>query len=128
MSTGPLPEHHTLTVKTTPDPDEPGLSYLDFVTLECTAPEDAPCRTYPDCGCDTFNHGEEPGIDQHGHPYISGQPCWLEQWFESEPLGQATAFVGNSATDETDCGVPLVDRTGNIKLVGFWDYPEWDWA
>jgi len=119
------PEHHVVTVRTGTEDD---WTYLESVECACTAPEDAPCRTYPDCGCEEFtDDADNPGHDNYGHPYVSGRHCWVVQWFAAEDLGLATAYEGVDATDATDVGVPLVARHGHIDVGWDYDHPTWWW-
>lgn len=125
-------EHHVATVTTDTEilGGDDHWVYLKSVTLDCLAPEDAPCRTYPpDCGCELIQEDEEsPGHDHQGHKFTPGQRCWVREWFMAEPMAESTIYVGDDRTDETDCGVPLEDRISNIKIVGWDDAPEWQWA
>ena len=126
MSDYAKPEHHVVTVRTRTEDD---WTYLESVECACTAPEDAPCRTYPVCDCEVFLEDEDnPGHDPSGHPFKSGHDCWVKGWFDASPSGEATQFVGTGASDATDCGVPLTDQHGHIDAAfNGDDWLEWWW-
>jgi hypothetical protein len=126
-------KHHVVTVEVIHD--EP------HVKFECSAPEDALCRTYPDCDCEAFfecgDHGptEDDGCgldateakEQHdtsGHPYKTGQYCWVQSWFGED----SAIYAGHDGDDRRDDYVPAVARVGEVD-VSFVDgeYVEWQW-
>lgn len=127
MSTYAKPEHHLVTVKVSHEDGHPSFDGIEFA---CSAPEDAPCRTYPECDCERFDLDEDnPGHDFDGHPFVSGRDCWVAAWFDFASMWDDPPYVGPDKCDDTDCGVPLVARTGHVSIVGFDDGgPEWEWA
>ena len=131
--------YHMATVVASTDPDDPySPPTVDDITLKCSAPPDAECRTYPDCPCEQFaecdgkgdkeGHAECPPSphDRFGHAFESGRDCWIKQWFDVGP--EAHCYVGDDATDGECPHVPAVARTGLIKVVGFDEWPEWEWS
>lgn len=121
------PLHHTVTVTVTA-PDHPNDRPEVDISFVCTAPEDAPCRTYPDCSCEAFTEDEgNPGHDDYGHPYITGQPCWVGEWFSA--FDKSVVYVGPDATDLYDHGHPATARTGSVHVLGggLDGYIEWEW-
>lgn len=129
------PAHHTVTVtvETEDEDTDAAYTYLESVRITCTAPPDAPCRYYPDhgvCSCEWITRDEDnPGHDDEGHPYIPGQECWVASWFDAEPLALCTTYTGEDATVDTDSCLPLVSRTGHVRILGCdEDGPEWEWA
>lgn len=72
----------------------------------CTAPDDAPCRVYPDCECEAWTlelHGQKFGqlighkngrplyADRdippaEGHQPVPQPECWLKPWIEATDL------------------------------------------
>lgn len=125
MSPRAQSEHHLVTVTTATEDD---WAYLESIEFTCTAPENADCRTYPDCGCETFTEGDQAAHDAAGHPYVPGRECWVKTWFDASPGAECTIYVGGDGTYDTDCGVPLVERSGHVEVVGFDVAPEWRWA
>jgi hypothetical protein len=122
----PAGNPHTVTVTTKLMFDE-DLGHVgpvvDTVTFTCTAPPDADCRTYPNCDCESWTYSESKTRDESGHLRVSGQQCWMVDWFDN---GSAT-YVGLDADDMRDDGVPPIARTGTITR-GFADeWVEWDW-
>lgn len=134
MTTRADANHHMASVRTTVhDPGtEDEVRQIDQVEFTCTAPEDARCRTYPLCDCEMFTEdSDNPGFDGSGHPYEPGNECWVKSWFDAENCAEATTYTGADADwDITDSGLPPVDRTGTVKIVGFdiGEGPEWEWG
>lgn len=132
MSIRAKTEHHTLAVQTGTESDggDDLWTYIEDSRFTCTAPEDAHCRTYPpNCGCETIT--EDPawgeGRDRLGHVFEPGQPCWVKQWFDAS-LDECE-YVGDDAVDEGMLGgLPAVDRSGHVEIVGFDAWPQWRWA
>lgn len=126
MNTYAKPEHHIVTV--TVDREDDDWPTLGSVTCHCSAPPDAPCRTYPDCECEIFRYDEDnPGHDEDGHPFESGRDCWVKSWFDAGE--ETTGYVGSDSTSSTECGVPLIDRHGHIDAIGTTEgYLEWCWS
>lgn len=126
--------HHTATVSVVVHEEgtEDEVRAVDSVVFTCTAPEDALCRTYPDCDCEVFSEDHDrPGYDQDGHPYVLGRPCWVKDWFDAMPGAEATTYVGADYDDMTsDAQIPAVERTGHVRIIAF-DIdtgPEWEWG
>lgn len=125
--------HHTATVCTVVHEagTEDELRVIDSVEFNCTAPEDASCRTYPDCECETFTEdSDNPGFDDSGHPYRPGQGCWVKDWFDAMPNAESTVYVGADGDDSRHDGwLPAIDRTGHVKIVAcdIETGPEWEW-
>ena len=117
---------HTVTVTTRLDdegtPDE--ARAVDSVTFTCDAPPEADCRSWPDCGCESWSWDETGERDTNGHERIPGQKCWLTDWFDAE----AAVYVGDDYDDMRDDCIPAVDRTGEITVRWVDEYPEWTFA
>jgi len=111
--------HHTVSVKLA-EPDEDGWrpNEPEELTFTCTAPPDAECRTYPDCECESWERAGD--VDQNGHPYTSGQECWLQGWFDNGGI----EYTGPDAED----GQPTIERTGAVEHEFAYDYVQWQWA
>lgn len=126
MNTYARPEHHIVTVRV--DREDTDFPVLESVTCHCSAPPDAPCRTYPNCDCEIFIEDDDnPGHDICGQPFEPGRDCWVKPWFD-HPYAEATGYVGGDADDDTDCGLPLVDRHGHIDAISVSEgYLEWCW-
>lgn len=121
-------EHHIVTVRTI-EAAGYDLPMLDAIECHCSAPEDASCRTHPDCDCEWISIDEDnPGHDTSGHPFEAGRPCWVKEWFDAAACGEATLYVGADSEDWTECGVPLVSRDGHIDVRLDGDVLEWSWA
>ena len=119
MSSMVDPQHHIATITT-----DPVSGDAISVNLTCTAPDDADCRTYPECDCEWwFRDGT--GHDAEGHPFVPGRPCWLATWFTGDP--EATTYRG---PDGWNGEVPDVDRTGPIYVLSADDTygPQWMFA
>jgi len=117
-------EFHMVTVAVEqdgPDDDCPTVT----VRFECTAPEDATCRTYPDCGCEAFTE-DIPGEDESGHPYITGRPCWVGDWFDCDDHG--TAYAGEDADECNPHDVPTIAQRGHIAVRFVDESVEWEWV
>lgn len=124
----PEPNYHTVTVATKANNDqyaEDGDRVVDRVTFVCTAPPDADCRTYPDCGCEAWRWDETGLHDQNGHERTPGHPCWLTDWFANE----GATYIGQDADElwRDDC-VPAIDRTGHIALTFQDEWVEWEFT
>jgi hypothetical protein len=88
-------------------------AWVDQVILHCTAPEWAPCRTYPDCGCEAFDCT---------HEAVSGRPCWIAAWFADPDYAD---YIGS---DTEDGSHPPAARVGLIDADWDYDHLEWRWA
>lgn len=71
--------------------DNPELHRIVDGRFVCTAPLEAPCRTYPDCSCESF--GAEHTEDYPDHVDVPGQACWIGEWID-------TIGVGDSYVDQ----------------------------
>lgn len=115
---------HTVTVTTRLDdagtPDE--RRRVDEVRFVCTAPEDAECRTYPECDCESWHWNEDRTADEDGHPRVTGQECWLQGWFDAEQ----GVYTGEDGDDMRDDMVPAIDRSGPITATFLDEWIEWD--
>lgn len=110
--------YHRVAV-TLAEPDEDGWRSTPTIEFDCDAPEDAECRTYPDCDCETFTKDGQ-GNDVAGHPCVAGQECWLQGWFDNtEP-----DYTGTDSED----GFPTIANSGPIVTEFAGDYVEWRWA
>lgn len=87
--------------------------WVDQIILHCTAPAWAPCRTYPDCGCEHFGCA---------HESVSGQKCWLVDWFADPD------YAEYDGEDTEDGAHPPVARVGVIDATWEIDYVSWRWA
>lgn len=131
-------KHHVVTVEIIHD--EP------HVKFECSAPEDGPCRTYPrtavgpdwdGCECEVWfecdeSHDEDsecgqtdeaPTHDRSGHPFTSGQECWVKGWFD----GDGSVYTGPDANEYRDDYAPTVARIGEVDVSFDGEYVEWQW-
>ncbi|WP_120338112.1 hypothetical protein [Cryobacterium soli] len=121
-----LARFHSVTVTTKVEdegtPDE--CRRVDEVKFTCTAAMDAECRTYPKhCGCEAFEWNEAETHDIEGHPRVSGNDCWMQDWFDNP----GASYIGDDQDDMRDDCVPAIARTGLI-IVSFVDeWIEWDW-
>lgn len=117
---------HSVTVTTRLDDEgtEDERRTVERITFACTAPEDAVCRTYPhSCGCEVFEWNEAGTHDVAGHPRTTGNPCWMQDWFDAE----GAVYSGDDGDDMRDDYVPAIDRTG-LVIVSFVDeWIEWEW-
>jgi hypothetical protein len=118
---------HSVTVTTKVEdegtPDE--HRWVDEIKFTCTAAPDAECRTYPEsCGCESFEWNEARTHDVEGHPRLSGQQCWMQDWFDNSP---SASYIGDDQDDMRDDYVPATDRTGLIIVTFQDEWIEWDW-
>lgn len=115
---------HVVTVTVNPaDPDdEDERPTVDRVVFTCSAPEDADCRTYPTCDCETWRWSDDRMFDEAGHRRVRGQPCWITDWFETD----GAVYAGDDLDDlrRDDC-VPAVARSGPISMTFDGDGVEW---
>jgi hypothetical protein len=114
---------HTVTVTTRVEdegtPNE--FRVIESITFKCDAPQDADCRRWPDCGCESWEWNEAGTHDQNEHERVPGQKCWLTDWFDAE----GAIYVGDDYDDmRADC-VPAIDRTGEITVAWSDEWPEW---
>ena len=118
--------YHTVTVKTRLDdegtPDE--ARSVESVRFNCTAPEGADCRSYPECDCEQFDWNDAKTHDGAGHIRVTGRECFLKGWFDAE----GAVYVGPDEDDRRDDYVPAIDRTGLIAVSFTDEWPEWEWA
>lgn len=121
------PEHHTVTVRTITEDD---WTTIEAVEFGCCAPEDAPCRTYPVCECEVWYEDEDrPGHDTEGHPFVTGQDCWVAGWFDNAARWEEPRYVGSDRSDDTDSGIPPISQHGHVSIVDFEEDigPRWCW-
>lgn len=138
-------KHHTVTVEVEPqgEDEQPGVT----VSFECTAPEDASCRTHPvravgpawgGCDCEAWyvcdDHGprddgmcgltaDAPAHDTAGHLFESGQECWAKDWFANN----AAEYDGPDGDEIGDYVMPTLARAGLVHLMFEGDYVQWSW-
>lgn len=128
MSTYAKAEHHIVIVRVSPHPGRE-LPTLVSVECQCSAPVDAPCRTYPQCDCEFFARDEhDPRRDPSGHLFVPGQPCWVTKWFDLEGCGAGTCYVGQDADEISFNQVPLVSQGGHVDVDLDDSELEWAWA
>lgn len=97
---------HYVTV--TPGTFDEDADWRDEATVkfECRGDQDSECHKYPDCDCEYWD-------DNHEHPRVKHDECWMQGWFESEA---GHSYVGADFDDRDDNGVPRdMDRSGPIK-------------
>lgn len=87
----------------------------------CTAPDDAPCRNYPDCGCEVWDpdlHGEVPAP---GHEAVPQPQCWRDPWIND---------VGLHDSYDLDAAPVSDDEWPNGPVETEWhgDYLTWRYA
>jgi hypothetical protein len=75
-----------------------GVSEDDPVFV-CSAPPEAPCRTYPVCDCESWGEGDEhnhlgPNEPTPGHEAKSGQPCWMGVHFDMQGVEDSGPSCG----------------------------------
>lgn len=122
-----MSNHHSVTVTTRLEDEgtDDERRCVDTVKFECTAPDNADCRNYPKCDCESFEWNDAETHDTSGHKRVPGRPCWLTDWFDAP----AVVYAGVDADDMRDDYAAAVDRTGPITHEFMYgEYVEWDWA
>lgn len=86
--------------------------------FDCTAPEDAPCRTSPTCECDEWcccdgsavDRADNHDADEHCCMTTTkpGQGCWMEPWVDAGDIEDS--FAG-------DLAPLLADQVGADEFV-----------
>lgn len=91
--------------------DKPTLKF------ECRGNATSKCHQYPDaCGCESF---------PCGHPYVSHEKCWMQDWFDSE----SASYEGDDGDHMEPGGLPRdVTRSGPITTSWEEEYVAWEWT
>ncbi|MFE6966859.1 hypothetical protein ACFVAJ_17245 [Agromyces sp. NPDC057679] len=117
---------HTVTVTTRPEeagtPDE--YRVVDEVAFTCTAPDDAECRSYPECDCESWTWNDDRTGDEWGHPRVPGRQCWLAGWFDAE----GAIYAGINGDEMRDDLIPARDFSGPIITTWCHEWVEWEFA
>ena len=90
----------------------------DGMRIECHAPADADCRTYPTCDTETWS---EETCDDHtpAHEASGGNPCWMLPWVDALRLDETY--------DETDLPVTIIPgEPVDLEFEG--DYVLWHYT
>lgn len=101
--------------------DEDGWRYEEAaVKFECRGNQGSECHQYPDCDCEYWD-------DNHEHPRVKHDECWMQGWFDSE-VGHV--YDGADGDDRDDTCVPRdMSRSGPIATVFDIDgFVEWRFA
>ena len=120
--------HHTVAVTTRLDDEgtEKEQRVVESVKFTCTAPDTADCHTYPKCDCEQWRWDEGKTHDDNGHERVSGQKCWLIDWFDNDDMA---VYSGSDADYGRNDYVPAVDRSGAISTQFMEvEYVEWSWV
>lgn len=102
---------------TAAEPAFDGWRGLPTLKFECRGNRTAECHQYPEsCGCESF---------PCGHPYISHEQCWMQDWFDSN----CVSYAGEDNDDMQEGCLPRdVTRSGPITTSWEDEYVEWEWA
>ena len=84
--------------------DDSALHFIRDGAFVCTAPLEAPCRTYPTCDCETWNCSDPADFEPGEHACMAtqrpGQECWMSPWINDG------AVLGDSYGDDEHYGCP----------------------
>jgi hypothetical protein len=102
--------------------------------LVCKAPEDAPCRTLPDCDCESYSMPEQDGQgwfhtasnpefditdpdseEEVQHRHSPGRTCNLENWINAESPYECAGRFPNF-------------EVGRVPIDTFWEGDFYSWA
>ncbi|AEQ21115.1 hypothetical protein E3_1950 [Rhodococcus phage E3] len=98
---------HTVTITGTEDSPK-----IEFV---CHGDRDSDCHSYPDCRCERWDR------DDHEHPFVPHDQCWMQAWFDegaTDPMAETL----------DECPDLKVGMSGPIESVFLFDYIEWEFA
>lgn len=99
--------------------DEDGDVERTEMTFECRGDAASPCRNYPDCDCDGWDHDHSKV-----HPEVPQDECWLKSWFDA---GIEVTPYCDETGDPIDYLSGLPEGSGPID----YEYDEgitWWWA
>ena len=89
------------------------------VKFECRGDRDSECHQYPACTCESWD-------DEHEHPRVKHDECWMQGWFDSEA---GHVYDGEDSDDRDDNGVPRdMDKAGPVDVNFELEYVSWDFA
>ena len=109
------PEHlHFVTIETNPYDGEPVAKF------ECKGTATSKCHQYPACDCERWD-------DDHEHPNVSHDECWIQGWFDSGP---GAVYTGTEYDDMYDDGLPRPHepKTGPVTVSFEDEWVAWEWV
>lgn len=90
-----------------------GTDEAPVLTFICHGDQDAPCRNYPACTCESWD-------DDHVHPKVPQERCWMADWFDNDGIDP-----------QVECLADHEYRPGMGGPIEAWfreDYIEWEFA
>ncbi|MGW2666078.1 hypothetical protein ACWCW7_34425 [Nocardia tengchongensis] len=85
------------------------------IRFTCTGNRESKCHHYPACDCESWER------DDHEHPDVVHEQCWLQSWFDTEAVEPAPDTLA-------DCDI-TPGMSGPIKAWFDQDgYVEWEFV